>query len=129
MGRVEDAEKVITNVDERYRKFGIYFDHQEFWGHYFRPMSALSIPNAYLGASYSEGILTINPSHELPDGRWAVLLPGGCLTLRKEGDKYSLVVSFGTVALNGFRIMRGGQEVASFEYDTEQHLKCGAQLL
>jgi hypothetical protein len=129
MGRVEDAERVICNVDQRYRKFGIYFDHQEFGGHYYRPMSALAIPNAYLGASYSEGVLTINPAHDLPDGRWCILLPGGAMTLAKEGDSYSLKVAFGAVALNGFRIKHNGQQVAAVEYAGEKHLKIGDSLL
>lgn len=129
MGRVGEAEKVITNVDKRYRKFGMYFDHQEFGGHYFRPMSALSIPNAYLGASYREGILVINPAHQLPDGRWAILLPGGCLTLARTGSRYTLTVSHGTVAINGFIIMSDGQQVASVDYASVQHMKTGTQIL
>jgi non-lysosomal glucosylceramidase len=46
-----EALKVIRNVDQRYRKAGMYFDHQEFGGHYFRAMSAWAIVNAALGLS------------------------------------------------------------------------------
>ena len=116
-GRVEDAETIIKNVDDRYRRLGMYFDHQEFGGHYFRPMSALSIPNAYLGASYSEGILTIDPAHDLPKGRWAILLPGGCISLCKSADGYTTKVSFGSVSLNGLIIKSNGHPVATVEYD------------
>ena len=35
-----EALDVVQSVEDRYRKNGLYFDHQEFGGHYFRPMSA-----------------------------------------------------------------------------------------
>jgi len=57
----KEAEKVIEAVDNRYRKSNLYFDHQEFGGHYFRPMSAWSIMNAYLGFSINKGMLKFNP--------------------------------------------------------------------
>jgi uncharacterized protein (DUF608 family) len=75
-GLHENAEEIIRNVDERHRKWGTYFDHQEFGGHYFRPMSALAIPNAFLGLSYDGETLRIAPARPLPIGRWCVLLPG-----------------------------------------------------
>ena len=75
-GLNENAEEIIRNVDERHRKWGLYFDHQEFGGHYFRPMSALAIPNAFLGLSYDGETLKIAPARPLPIGRWCVLLPG-----------------------------------------------------
>lgn len=129
MGRVKEAEMVILNVDRRYRKFGLYFDHQEFGGHYFRPMSALSIPNAYLGVSFNEAILTIKPPHELPDGCWCILLPGGCLTLRKFKGKFSLEVSFGKIALKGISVISKGSQVASVEYTAKKQFNFGAKLL
>ena len=48
-GMVEEGNAVIKAVDDRYRKAGLYFDHQEWGGHYLRPMSAWAIVNAYLG--------------------------------------------------------------------------------
>ena len=54
-GLYKEGLKVIRNVDRRYRKAGMYWDHQEFGGHYFRPMSAWGIVNAMLG-------LTVNGS-------------------------------------------------------------------
>lgn len=48
-GMVKEGFAVIRNVDDRYRKAGMYWDHQEFGGHYFRPMSAWANINAALG--------------------------------------------------------------------------------
>ncbi|MFP4547401.1 MAG: GH116 family glycosyl hydrolase [Fidelibacterota bacterium] len=51
-----EALDVIQSVEERYRENGLYFDHQEFGGHYFRPMSAWGVINGVLG-------LAINNDH------------------------------------------------------------------
>ncbi|RPI41990.1 MAG: hypothetical protein EHM46_05735, partial [Bacteroidetes bacterium] len=48
-GMVEEGERVIRTVDDRYRRAGLYWDHQEFGGHYYRPLAAWSILHAYLG--------------------------------------------------------------------------------
>lgn len=48
-GLVEEGLAVIKSVDDRQRKDDKYFDHPEFGGHYYRPMSAYSIINAILG--------------------------------------------------------------------------------
>jgi uncharacterized protein (DUF608 family) len=97
-GLNEDAEKIIRNVDERHRKWGIYFDHQEFGGHYFRPMSALAIPNAFLGLSYDGETLKITPARPLPFGRWCVLLPGGYGTYFNAPDGARLELTSGSLA-------------------------------
>jgi uncharacterized protein (DUF608 family) len=61
-GMERDALKVIANVDERYRRQGRYFDHQEFGGHYYRPMSAWSILHGALGLAMREYAYTFAPS-------------------------------------------------------------------
>ncbi|GJM64345.1 GH116 family glycosyl hydrolase [Persicobacter diffluens] len=58
-GMVEQGEQVIKAVDNRYRKAGLYWDHQEFGGHYFRPMSAWAILNAYASISLQKDVLTL----------------------------------------------------------------------
>ena len=97
-GLHEHAEEIIRNVDERHRKWGIYFDHQEFGGHYFRPMAALAIPNAFLGLSYDGETLRIAPAHPLPIGRWCVLLPGGYGTYLNTPDGARLELKAGSIA-------------------------------
>ena len=97
-GLNENAEEIIRNVDERHRKWGLYFDHQEFGGHYFRPMSALAIPNAFLGLSYDGETLKIAPARPLPIGRWCVLLPGAYGTYFNTPDGARLELKSGTLA-------------------------------
>ncbi|MGF1449578.1 MAG: GH116 family glycosyl hydrolase [Opitutales bacterium] len=63
-GMPREALKIIRNVDERYRREGRYFDHQEFGGHYFRPMSAWGILNGALGLAIREDIYTFAPKIE-----------------------------------------------------------------
>jgi hypothetical protein len=96
-GLHENAEEIIRNVDERHRKWGMVWDHQEFGGHYFRPMSALAIPNAFLGLSYDGETLRIAPARPLPVGRWCVLLPGAYGTFFKTADGGSLVIKSGVL--------------------------------
>ncbi len=48
-GMRKETYEIIRNVDERHRHWGIYWDHQEFGGRYFRPMSSWGIINAALG--------------------------------------------------------------------------------
>lgn len=96
-GLTENAEQVIRNVDERHRRWGMVWDHQEFGGHYFRPLSALAIPNAVLGLSYDGETLRIAPARPLPLGRWCVLLPGGYGTYFKTSDGARLELKSGTL--------------------------------
>jgi len=60
-GYVNEGEKVIKTVDDRYRKAGLYWDHQEFGGHYYRPMSTWSILHAYLGLGVNCGHYSFYP--------------------------------------------------------------------
>ena len=60
-GLVDEGLMVVRNVDTRYRNWGMYWDHQEFGGHYYRPMSAWGIVPAALGFSVSNGSVTFDP--------------------------------------------------------------------
>lgn len=40
------AKEVLNNIEKRHRRWGIVFNHQEFGGHYFRPLSAWSVIHA-----------------------------------------------------------------------------------
>lgn len=97
VGLHENAGEIIRNVDERHRKWGMYWDHQEYGGHYFRPMAALAIPNAFLGLSYDGETLRIAPARPLPVGRWCVLLPGAYGTFFRTADGCRLEIQSGSV--------------------------------
>jgi len=60
-GMVEDGLKLIQKIDARHRRWGIYWDHQEFGGHYYRSMSAWAIVPACLGFSACAGTLAFSP--------------------------------------------------------------------
>jgi uncharacterized protein (DUF608 family) len=64
-GMYNEALQVVKTVDDRYRKAGRYFDHQEFGGHYFRSMSAWGIVNAMLGLSVNQEVYSFAP--KFPD--------------------------------------------------------------
>ena len=94
----EDAFEIVRNVDERHRRWGIYFDHQEFGGHYFRALSALAIPNAFLGLSFDGETLRIAPARPLPVGRWCFLAPGAWGTFYKTAAGGRLELRGGSFA-------------------------------
>ncbi len=91
-GKGAEAERLVRQVEARHRRWGMVWDHQEFGGHYFRPLSALAIPNSVIGLSYDGATLRIEPPEPLPYGRWCVLLPGayGTFVLSAEGLRLEL---------------------------------------
>lgn len=109
LGMHLEAEKIIRNVDERYRRWGLYFDHQEFGGHYFRPMSALAIPNAFLGLSYDGETLRIAPARALPLGRWCFLLPGAFGTLHRTANGACIELRSGRLAAHSIVVAIQGE--------------------
>ena len=111
LGMHAEAEEIIRNVDERYQRWGLYFDHQEFGGHYFRPMSALAIPNAFLGLSYDGATLSIAPARALPKGRWCFLLPGAYGTLHNGAKGSRLELRSGKSAAERIEIRIPGEAV------------------
>jgi len=60
-GMKKEAFEIVRNVDSRHRRWGIYWDHQEYGGHYFRAMSAWSIIHAALGMAVRDGVVTFDP--------------------------------------------------------------------
>jgi hypothetical protein len=60
-GLVREGLALVRNVDQRYRKAGLYFDHQECGGHYLRPMVAWDLLNALLGLSIRAGRFEFAP--------------------------------------------------------------------
>jgi len=65
-GLYDDAMKVMKNVDDRYRRWGMYWDHQEFGGRYFRPMSSWAIVNGLSGFFAADGVVGFAPHVRSP---------------------------------------------------------------
>jgi uncharacterized protein (DUF608 family) len=69
-GMYNEGINVIKTVDDRYRKAGIYWNHMECGGHYFRPMAAWSILNALLGLGINQEVFSFDP--QLPGKEYTV---------------------------------------------------------
>ncbi len=86
---LEEGLKVIKGVDDRYRKAGLYWDHQEFGGHYYRPMSAWAIMNAYLGLSIKQGVYSFAPKNREQNFKMFFAGPNGTAHyIQKNGSVY-----------------------------------------
>jgi len=76
-GMYEEGLKVIATVEQRYRRAGLYWDHQEFGGHYYRPMSAFSIVNAMLGLGINAGTYSFSPKLKASELKLFFTFDGG----------------------------------------------------
>lgn len=95
-GMVEEAMEVLRSIHDRYRSWGLYFNHLECDGHYSRPLAALTIPNAIAGVTY-DGVrreLTVAPRLGGPSFRGPAMVAGNLLSVsyRREGCSGSLTV-------------------------------------
>ncbi|MDF3059770.1 MAG: hypothetical protein K0R17_3985, partial [Rariglobus sp.] len=120
-GLNEQAEEIIRNVDARHRTWGMYWDHQEFGGHYFRPLSALAIPNAFLGLSYDGETLRIAPARPLPVGRWCALLPGATATFFRTATGARFEIKIGVFRVTALEFSVGLSDAPSLA-DTDARL-------
>lgn len=101
-GLVDEALAVIRHVDDRYRREGLYFDHQEFGGHYFRPMGSWAIVNAMLGLELHDGRLTFAPRLKGNSQRLFFAVPHatGHYTRKSAGGKTTVTLSISTGEVN-----------------------------
>ncbi len=100
-GLVDEALAVIRAVDQRYRREGLYFDHQEFGGHYFRPMGSWAILNALLGLTLHDGRLTFAPRLPQPSQRLFFAVPHatGHYTRKATGRKIVITLAVASGAM------------------------------
>jgi len=93
--QIEDGLKLIKAVDDRYRKSGLYFDHQEFGGHYYRPMSAWAIMNSVLGFSINRGCIKFSPHIKKQKFQMFFVTPDGTAIYKKIGNSIKIIVKSG----------------------------------
>jgi len=100
-----DGLKVIKAVDDRYREAGLYWDHQEFGGHYYRPMSAWQIVNALLGLGVNQDHYSFDP--KLPHGDYQLFFAfdGGTAHYGKQGESVTIRVRTGVFTPRSLRIV------------------------
>ena len=105
-GLVEEGLGIVEAVDQRYRLDGLYFDHQEFGGHYFRPMSAWAIPNALLGLQMSCGTITFAPRVDRRNCRLFFVTPHGYGHYRETTDGIDVVMHAGELKASRLRFLK-----------------------
>jgi non-lysosomal glucosylceramidase len=96
-GMCSEGLSVAKTVNARYRKNGLYWNHQEYGGHYFRPMSAWSLINALLGFSIRRGTLAFDPKLPTADIKLFFATPTGTAHYKRRADKVSIEVLTGRV--------------------------------
>jgi non-lysosomal glucosylceramidase len=102
-GLVDEGFEIIRNVDERYRRWGIYWDHQEFGGHYFRPMSAWAILPAILGLQMRSGVVTFAPKISTDPLKLLFVTTDGYGFYRRENNQVSLEIISGCLRARELR--------------------------
>ncbi len=115
-GLYDEALKVIKTVDDRYIKCGRYFDHQEFGGHYFRPMGAWGIINGLLGLGVNQGKYIFSP--KLKDNfKLFFSFPGGYGNVSSQENKVYI------------EILSGEFQISSLQFSTKfGNAKIGNQI-
>lgn len=105
-GLVSEGLELVRNVDDRHRRWGIYWDHQEFGGHYFRPMSAWGVIHAALGFSAVDGVLTFDPkvTDENGDCRLFFVTADGYGRFERDAEGVALRVLSGRLRLRRLRV-------------------------
>ena len=107
-GLVDQGQAVIQTVDDRYRKSGLYWDHQEFGGHYYRPMSAWSILHAYLGLGISCGCYSFSPHLEQENYRLFFSHGNGTAHYVRRDNSVIIEVKSGIMAANALELRNSG---------------------
>jgi uncharacterized protein (DUF608 family) len=111
-GLVEEGLAVLRTVDDRYRRAGRYFDHQEFGGHYFRPMAAWTMLHALLGLTIRDGRYAFAP--RLPGDVRLLFSHGGGTATYSQGlsagaEQVAIEVRTGTFRWRELAVVsRGG---------------------
>jgi uncharacterized protein (DUF608 family) len=107
-GMTEEGLAVIKTVNDRYRRSGLYWDHQEFGGHYYRPLSAWSILHAFLGLGISCGNYAFNPHMEGDNYRLFFSHGNGTAHYLRQGNKVMISVRSGRMTILSLELKNSG---------------------
>ena len=110
-GLVDEGLRLIRQIDSRYRRWGIYWDHQEFGGHYFRPMSAWAIIPALLGFKARHGVLTFAPRLQDAELRLLFVTADGYGNYFRDSRSVRLNVVSGELHARAFRFALSRHDV------------------
>ena len=92
MGMYYEAVEIASNVDDRFKKSGMYWDHFECGGHYCRPLSSWGIVIAAAGYSVMCDRHSFKPN--VPGERIRLYVTGSDFTGSYRHDKFENTVSF-----------------------------------
>ena len=108
-GLVDEGLMVVRNIDDRYRRWGMYFDHQEFGGHYYRPMSAWGIVNALAGLGLMDGVITFDPKVKQRPCRLLWVTPDGYGHIEMRAKSAVVKVIAGCLKARELQFRRPGE--------------------
>ncbi|MEI6133144.1 MAG: GH116 family glycosyl hydrolase [Bacillota bacterium] len=103
-GMLLEGLAVIKNVDDRHRKNGMYFDHPEFGGHYYRPLSSWSIINAMLGLSIRGTELYFAPKLNEQKARYFFVLSNATAHFTIDTHSKTVEITVNTGSFNVSKI-------------------------
>jgi uncharacterized protein (DUF608 family) len=107
-GLHKEALAVVKTVDDRYRKAGRYWDHQEFGGHYYRPMAAWGLVNAAVGLSINTGVYGFRPNVPRPALHLYFATPTATGHYDRKGsgagERIEIAVGTGELSLRGLEL-------------------------
>ena len=106
-GLVEEAMQVIRLVDRRYRRAGLYWNHQECGGHYYRAMSAWTIMNAFLGLTVNRGRLGFAPKIRADEYKILFAVNGATAHFIRRGGRVVIDVRSGRLELSSIVLDAG----------------------
>ena len=111
-GMVEEGLEIVRSVHDRYRSWGLYWNHLECDGHYMRPLAAVTLVNAMAGASYDAArrSLRLGPRAGRESFRGPLALGGALLRLSFSEGGGSVSVELAGVS--------GSLQLSSVEVET-----------
>ncbi|MGM0125599.1 hypothetical protein IGI37_002998 [Enterococcus sp. AZ194] len=122
MNKVEQAQTIVKNVDARYQRLGVYWNHSECGDHYYRPLSSWALLQSLTVFSYDAvekclQLATREADFNAPwvtstgwgqlsqdEGRWEVYCQSGQLIIRQV----DLPESIKTVCIKIFSLSEDG---------------------
>ncbi|MFA9389626.1 MAG: GH116 family glycosyl hydrolase [Prolixibacteraceae bacterium] len=116
-GKTKEGLELVKAVDDRYRKAGLYFDHQEFGGHYYRPMSAWSVLNSMLGFSINKSKLNFAPKYEQDAFQQFFATPSGYGHYISNNEGIEIKCSDGEFNFDQLSINDKNQSISKVEID------------
>ncbi|GCE13521.1 GH116 family glycosyl hydrolase [Tengunoibacter tsumagoiensis] len=124
-GEVAAGFELVETVNQRYLKAGRYFNHQEWGGHYFRPLSAWALPNAVLGLSICAGTYRFSPRLTLPTFKLFFSFPSGTAHYIHDEEKQLVAIR----VLSGHFSCSVLQLETSLPLDAQLHCSLGGEVV